>query len=136
LYTVRPGFKSGASHGLTVGLLGAYGSFTFYAVESDEPTDTTVTVNGETTYYDVFLGEFVAGYTLNLLSHGKSNAIDFGTWGLGLPLGVGFNRLENQVVLETGLQLRILLVEIRGTYRTIGFRDNSFTISVGGCIGR
>jgi hypothetical protein len=126
LYTIRPGFSSKAANGFTVGLFGAYGSFSFDKVVSDEPTNNTVTVNGETTYYDVSLCEFVVGYTLNLLRARH--------WGLGLPLGVGRNNLEIQLVLEAGLQLRFWMLDIRGTYRIIGFRDNSFTISRGLCV--
>ncbi|MDR1390324.1 MAG: hypothetical protein LBJ31_10175 [Treponema sp.] len=130
LYTFRRGGDSGSFHGLTIGLFGVYGSLSFSRVESDEPTNHTVTVNGETTYYDVSLGEFVVGYTLNLLPVKK----DRGLWGLGVPLGAGRNNIKNQLVLETGLQLRFLLGEIRGTYRTMGFKENSFTISAGFCL--
>jgi hypothetical protein len=124
LYTFRPESVGG----FTVGLFGVYGSFSFFEVESGAPT---VTDDGKTEYhYDYSLGEFVVGYTLNLLLFGK------GWLGLGLPLGIGRNNLENQLVMETGLQLRFpfLIVgtaEIRGTYRTIGFSDNSVTLSVG-----
>jgi hypothetical protein len=123
LYTVRPGFNDGASHGLTAGLIGVYCSLSF---DMGEPND-----NGtETTKPDTSLGEFVIGYTLNLLSRTNGNR----SWGLGLPLGVGWNNLENQLVVEAGLQLRFLAFEIRGTYRTIGFKDSSFTLSVGICV--
>jgi hypothetical protein len=122
LYT----FRQGLPGGFTVGLVGLYGSFSFNAVETDEITNFTSTTNGETTYYDVSLGEFVVGYTLDLLSARQ--------WGVGLPLGIGGNKLEKQLVLEAGLQLRVSWVELRGTYRTIGFRDSSFTISAGLCL--
>jgi hypothetical protein len=129
LYT----FRLGLPGGFMVGIFGAYGSFSFNA----EPTGTYTNDDGEeTTKYDVSLGEFVVGYTLNILTNNQNG------WGLGLPLGVGFNRLERQLVLETGLQLRLYIpsvselafIELRGTYRTIGFRDNSFTISAGWCL--
>jgi hypothetical protein len=111
-----------------LGLYGVYASFSVNDTVSDEPTNSTVTVNGETTDNDGSLGEFVIGYTVNLLT--SKNGLG---WGLGLPLGVGQNNVKNQLVLEAGLQLRFFLFEIRGTYRTIEFRDNSFTISGGLC---
>jgi TolB-like protein len=95
---------------------------------SNNKADNGLTVGLWGAYGSFFPDDFVLGYTLNLLSARQ--------WGLGLPLGVGRNNLENQLVLETGLQLRFWhLFEIRGTYRTIGFSDNSFTISVGGYLG-
>jgi hypothetical protein len=117
--------------GITVGLLGAYGSFSMIT----EPTGTHINDEGEEkTDYDTSWGEFVAGYTFNLLT--KKNG-----WrlGLGVPLGIGIG----VNMLEIGLQIRFsipnetggisLPYELRGTYRTIGFRDNSFTISIGLC---
>jgi hypothetical protein len=130
LYTFRPGFDNGAAHGFTIGLLGAYGSFSYSRVVSDEPTNHKVTVNEETTYYNVSLGEFVAGYTFDLLLRKKDRS-----WGLGVPLGFGRNNVKNQFVLETGLQLRFSAFEIRGTYRTIGFKNSSLTLSGGFCFG-
>jgi hypothetical protein len=115
LYTFRPELP----FGFTVGLLGAYGSFSYYEVMSDDNTRVE----------DRPLAEFVVGYTFNLLRK-KSGR----NWGLGLPLGVGHNNFGDQLVLETGLQLRFRQFEIRGTYRTIGFSDNSFALSVGPCI--
>ncbi|MDR1100196.1 MAG: hypothetical protein LBL28_06905 [Treponema sp.] len=121
LFTFRPGFDGGAGPGFTIGVLGIYGSFSYNST-SDRPADVSP------------LGEFVFGYTLNVLP--KKNGR---YWGLGVPLGAGHNKLENLLVLETGLQLRFRLgkakwpFEIRGTYRTIGFSDNSFTISTGLC---
>jgi hypothetical protein len=103
LYTFRPG-DNGVAHGFTVGVFGAYGSFSF----NDS------------------LDEFVVGYTLNLLSARH--------WGLGLPLGIGRNNLEKQLVMEAGLQFRFAFIELRGTYRLIGFREHSLTISGGYCL--
>jgi hypothetical protein len=94
----------GLTYKTTFGLLGAY-----FSADFDD--------------------EFIVGYTLNLLP-GKKGRL----WGLGVPFGVGRNNWENQLVLEAGLQLRFLLWEIRGTYRTIGFMDNSFILSAGWCI--
>jgi hypothetical protein len=108
----------------TLGLLGAYCSIAYG--NEDEFS---------------FGDEFVVGYTLNVLPEKKGmilwGFVPWGlgvSWGLGVPLGIGYNNLENQVVLEAGLQLRFLLWEIRGTYRTTGFRDNGFTISAGWCL--
>jgi hypothetical protein len=98
--------------GITIGLLGAYGSF---------PFDDEDSVSGN---------EYVLGYTLNVLPKKKDRL-----WGLGVPLGVGRNNLENQLILETGLQLRFSVFEIRGAYRIIESRDNSFIVSLGLCFG-
>jgi hypothetical protein len=106
LYTFRPGLPFGFTVGAPIILPGLYASFSF------GPSDN--------------IDEFVVGYTFNLLSHKK-------LWGLGLPLGIGGNDVEEQLVMEAGLQLRFSWFEIRGTYRTIGFRDSSFTISGGFC---
>jgi hypothetical protein len=107
--------EGGEGDGFTVGILGAYASFS---------------------YNDDALGEFVGGYTLNLLSR-KNEKQDDGlkSWGVGVPLGLGINTLENQLILEIGFQLRMDWWELRGTYRAVGFRDNGFTMSAGLCIG-
>ena len=124
--------------GLTVGLLGAYGSFALHLTESDKPADTSAngtSADEETTSKDTQLAEFVAGYTVNLQS---KRGREFHS-GWGLPLGVGYNFLEDQLILEAGLQLRgfksrtrkAVGIELRATYRLIGFKDSGFTISVG-----
>jgi hypothetical protein len=105
----------GPGYGMTFGYGGAYGS-----------------VSSKREGKENFSDEFVVGYTLNLLRPKKGRW----WWGLGVPFGVGYNTLENQLVLEVGLQLRFLYcLEVRGTYRTIGFRDNCFTISAGVYVG-
>jgi hypothetical protein len=132
LVTLRLG--SNFIPGFTVGLFGAYGSFSFGSVESDEPSvesDEPSTDDSD----DFSPSEFVVGYTLNLQS--KKGAEFLSGW--GLPLGIGYNTLRNQLVLEIGLQLRGVKpyarraagIELRGTYRLIGFRDHGFTISFG-----
>jgi tetratricopeptide (TPR) repeat protein len=136
LGTLRLGSSMPAG-GVTVGLFGAYGSFSIISVKSDEPTDNSSTVNEETTNKKTsdYL-EYVVGYTLNLQSKKGANFLS----GWGLPLGIGYNTLENQLVMEIGLQLRGTKmhypktrggVELRGTYRLIGFRDHGATISFG-----
>jgi hypothetical protein len=92
--------------GVTIGILGAYGSFSYAA--------------------DDTIDKFVFGYTVNVLPIKKDR-----WWGLGVPLGVGYNTENDQVILETGLQLRFLTFEVRGSYRT----DNNFIVSVGLCFG-
>jgi TolB-like protein len=135
LYTLHSGFGNGASHGFTLGLLGAYASFSYNKAVSEELVYDSSTGDEETeTTTKVSLGEFVVGYTLNVMPTKKGR-----WWGLGVSLGAGRNNLKNQLVMETGLQLRFPLVwlpfEIRGTYRTVGFKNSSFTMSIGLCIG-
>jgi len=112
--------------GFTLGLLGAYASFSFKE-------------DGNT------LADFIAGYAVNLLREKRNRSL----LGLSVPFGIGQNNVENQTVLEIGLQIRLydpdnptsannVLMKhaglaVRGTYRTIGFKDNSFTLSVGFC---
>jgi hypothetical protein len=108
LYTFQVG-NNETVPGFTFGIMGAYASLSINEKATEEA-----------------ISEFTLGYTLNLLS---ARGL-----GLGVPLGIGFN--SEQLVLETGLQLRLLnILEFRGTYRLTGFRDSSFTLSVGLCIG-
>jgi hypothetical protein len=97
-------------------------------LSGEEPPEYTFGLFGA--YYYLDSNEFVVGYTLNILPVKKDRY-----WGLGVPFGVGRNNLENLLVLEAGLQLRFTWLEIRGTYRTIEFRDNRFILSVGICFG-
>jgi hypothetical protein len=120
LMILRSGSENKEAYaGFTLGLLGAYCSAC--RILSDDTDDIS---------FFSFFDEFVVGYTLNVLPKKKD-----GVSGLGVSFGVGRNNLENQIVLETGLQLRFFLWEICGTYRIIGFRDNRFTISAGWCFG-
>jgi hypothetical protein len=128
LYTFRPDLDGRAAHGFTIGLLGAYGSF---ASNSNNINLIISNIYGFIYNCIYECDEFVVGYTLNLLPEKKSDTL----WRLGVPLGLGRNTLGNQLVLETGLQLRFSWFEIRGTYRTVGFRDSGFTISAGLCWG-
>jgi TolB-like protein len=131
LYTFHTGFGNGAAHGFTFGLLGLYSSFSYDKAVSEKLVYDSSTGNEETeTTTDLSLGEFVVGYTLNVMPTKKGRV-----WGLGVSLGAGRNNLENQLVMETGLQFRVTRLEIRGAYRTVGFKDSSFTMSVGWCFG-
>jgi hypothetical protein len=135
LYTLHSGFGNGAAHGFTLGLFGVYASFSYNRAVSEELVYDSSTGDEETeTTTKVSLGEFVVGYTLNVMPTKKGRL-----WGLGVSLGAGRNNLKNQLVMETGLQFRFPLIwlplEIRGTYRTVGFKNSSFTMSIGLGIG-